>query len=583
MDLFKESQTDIDGIQYGDTDKDGRCQTFRKRRLTLSKLNNIQDAVCAIQENESWHDGEDQDSHFFKKSREDDHPFRSNCEKSISDLKSKEKDEPILAFDKIMKTGMTGNSQDEPIAVPTKSTITETSEENQNLKDESMQNQDNEEPVKRSNNVDESVALSSASAKPRIMHAGAPPVPNRKVCSISQLYSRNPAPHPDDSTYHHPPITSSNFCNPSEQEQNQGWKERKHYCHSCDETHLPFPRSVVGTYSCYGVEPIFDLEDEQGDNFDLSPNGKGNQHNLPKLSSTAKINQDRGGVVSPFASLHRTALFAVYDGHGEGGEMVSQFALHEIPRRIQAHTDFKAGVSCDSANGKEFEMIERVMVDVFNSVNDALLLEHEIEPTFAGSTACVVVITENGVIIANLGDSRAVLARKVPSSDKNRKTKLNPTSTDQLETIPLSVDQNPDSSGEKSRILVSGGFVSPPPEPGLSARVWLDEEMTKVGLAMSRSLGDYAVKTVGVISTPVVTFHKLQSNDDFLILATDGVWEFISSEEAVHLVHAHLVKGEGSSKACQSLIEAAAARWHEYEGDYRDDITAIVIQLKELW
>ena len=98
---------------------------------------------------------------------------------------------------------------------------------------------------------------------------------------------------------------------------------------------------------------------------------------------------------------------------------------------------------------------------------------------------------------------------------------------------------------------------------------------------MARSIGDHAVKPVGVIAEPVVTSHTITKDDDFVILASDGVWEFISSEEAVEIVGAHLPMG--ASKACQALIEAAANRWHEEEGDYRDDITALVIRLRNLW
>ena len=67
--------------------------------------------------------------------------------------------------------------------------------------------------------------------------------------------------------------------------------------------------------------------------------------------------------------------------------------------------------------------------------------------------------------------------------------------------------QNPDSPAEMARIVKAGGFVSPPPEPGLSARVWLDAEFTQVGLAMARSIGDHAVKGVGVIAEPEVLVH----------------------------------------------------------------------------
>ena len=95
----------------------------------------------------------------------------------------------------------------------------------------------------------------------------------------------------------------------------------------------------------------------------------------------------------------------------------------------------------------------------------------------------------------------------------------------------LAEDQNPNNPTEQARIEASGGFVSPPPEPGLSARVWLDADFTQIGLAMARSIGDHAVSTVGVIAEPVVTDYELSTSDKFLIAASDGVWEFIDSEE----------------------------------------------------
>ena len=115
----------------------------------------------------------------------------------------------------------------------------------------------------------------------------------------------------------------------------------------------------------------------------------------------------------------------------------------------------------------------------------------------------------------------------------------------------------------------------------MSARVWLDMACTQIGLAMARSIGDHAVKDIGVIAEPVVSFHQVEPNDAFVIFATDGVWEFVSSQEAVEVVAKHL--SEGATRACQALIETAAARWHDEEGDYRDDITALVVRLQHLW
>ncbi len=200
---------------------------------------------------------------------------------------------------------------------------------------------------------------------------------------------------------------------------------------------------------------------------------------------------------------------------------------------------------------------------------------------YSGTTACVVLMRQNKLFTSNVGDSRAVLARRANPSPENNGETTNRVDSRKpnLIAIPLSIDQNPDSPGEKERILSSGGFVSPPPEPGLSARVWLDASHTQIGLAMARSIGDHAVKGVGVIAEPVVRTHILEEEDEFVIIASDGVWEFISSEEAVEIVGRHMIidkygngdKGHGdvgASAACQALIQAASNKWHEHEGMY---------------
>mmetsp|Transcript_16762 Transcript_16762/g.30464 ORF Transcript_16762/g.30464 Transcript_16762/m.30464 type:complete len:465 (-) Transcript_16762:78-1472(-) len=335
------------------------------------------------------------------------------------------------------------------------------------------------------------------------------------------------------------------------------WKRRRHVCFTIDDNPsiLPFSRDVVGTYSCHGVEPLY--EDDEDEDTDDAVDVTSDDEETGTI--VAKINQDRGGVAFPYGHSLKTALFAAYDGHGDGGELVSQFALYEVQHRLEKHASFNTD-------------IEKAFKETFISVDESLKTEPDIEPLFAGATACAALLRDNKLIVANCGDSRAVIASRVKEGGKEN-----------FMAHDLTVDQNPDSPGEQERIEQAGGFVSPAPEPGLSARVWVDKKLTQIGLAMSRSIGDHAVKPLGVIAEPVVTQHELSDQDEFFIIATDGVWEFIESQEAVDLVAEHLAKGEGSSKACQALIEAAAERWHEQEGFYRDDITALVIRLKELW
>ena len=361
------------------------------------------------------------------------------------------------------------------------------------------------------------------------------------------------------------------------------WKQRHHHS---DEEMLPFPKHVVGTYSCHGIEPIYDESDyeqspppneqpsittgdklsrdnesfwgdyqDSAESFDNEAKINGTQKEQ-QTSISAKINQDRGGITYPYANSDKTALFAVYDGHGQGGELVSQFALHEIQRRLEKHPLFSTN-------------LEAAMRETFLTVDEALKHEPIIEPFFAGTTACLALLQDKKITLANAGDSRAVLGRKREDNGD-------------WEGIDLTNDQNPDSPLEMERILNLGGFVSPPPGPGLSARVWLDAEMTQIGLAMARSIGDHAVSDVGVIADPVVSTHTVNERDEFMILASDGVWEFLESQEAVQIVGDHLEE-LGATKACQALIEAAASKWHEEEGEYRDDITAIVVQLHHLW
>jgi len=352
--------------------------------------------------------------------------------------------------------------------------------------------------------------------------------------------------------------------------------------------HQPFPRDVVGTFSAHGIEPLYEDSDEE--DFEIDEGKCNNKSNNSEPTVIAKINQDRGGVAYPYANDWKTALFAAYDGHGDGGEAVSQYCMCEIQKRLEKHPSFDLDLA------KAFK-------ETFNAVDESLEDAENIEPLYSGTTACVVLMQGRKLTIANAGDSRAVLARRVAkqqeqvkcvtvngteaeiTNEKDTDGNITASNEKQIQAIDLSIDQNPDSPGEQERIESCGGFVSPPPEEGLSARVWLDPEFTHIGLAMARSLGDHAVKSVGVISEPVVTYHDLTDDDEFMIIATDGVWEFISSEEAVEIVHKRLSvsSGGGATAACRELIETAAKRWAEHEGDYRDDITAVVVKTNELW
>merc|ERR1740138_2025151 len=101
-------------------------------------------------------------------------------------------------------------------------------------------------------------------------------------------------------------------------------------------------------------------------------------------------------------------------------------------------------------------------------------------------------------------------------------------------------------------------------------RVWDSVACEKPGLATSRSFGDGCARSIGVTSKPVVTHHKLQAEDRFMLIATDGLWDSLPNEEAVriaakfiHLPHV----------ACKALVEAV----RRTEGGALVDDTTVVL------
>ena len=95
----------------------------------------------------------------------------------------------------------------------------------------------------------------------------------------------------------------------------------------------------------------------------------------------------------------------------------------------------------------------------------------------------------------------------------------------------VSTDQKPDNPEEHTRIINAGGIVRPINLMGRSAgphRVWLPDG-SGPGLAMSRSFGDTIAASIGVHSEPEFTTKKLTKEDRFLVLGSDGLFEYLTN------------------------------------------------------
>lgn len=95
---------------------------------------------------------------------------------------------------------------------------------------------------------------------------------------------------------------------------------------------------------------------------------------------------------------------------------------------------------------------------------------------------------------------------------------------------------------------------------------------------MSRSLGDGVAHSVGVSYEPEVRQIKLEPSDKFIIIASDGVWEFLSNEAIARIVWPFYLKNT-PEQAGNAIVRAAAQKWRENDISI-DDITVITIFLE---
>ena len=260
-----------------------------------------------------------------------------------------------------------------------------------------------------------------------------------------------------------------------------------------------------------------------------------------------KVNQDR------FISVHDLtedgwSLFGVFDGHGAKGQDCSEFVRVQLPGLLKSLLS---------------QRTPQQAVDIALQQIHEDLKESGFDCRYSGTTAVVCLLKGDSLITAWTGDSRAVLAYEGEHGE--------------MVATPLSDDHKPDHPDEKKRIIKAGGRVQSMQDDGEDvgpARVWQKDRMSP-GLAMSRSIGDTVAHSVGVIAVPDVKTITVKSGDRFFIVASDGIWEFITNLEASQIVD----ESDSFQEGCNSLLMEAHRRWITMENS-SDDISLLVVQLR---
>ncbi|KAJ8280573.1 hypothetical protein GJAV_G00056410 [Gymnothorax javanicus] len=252
--------------------------------------------------------------------------------------------------------------------------------------------------------------------------------------------------------------------------------------------------------------------------------------------------------------VSRLAYFAVFDGHG--GSRASRFAAEHLHHTLALKFPKGEVENLD-------KLVKKCLLDTFKQTDEDFLKQASSQkPAWKdGTTATCMLVVDDFLYVANLGDSRAVLCRE-EGEDDCRKCK----------SLSLSKEHNPTCYEERMRIQKAGGTVR-------------DGRVLGV-LEVSRSIGDGQYKRCGVISTPDLRRCQLTNNDRFVILACDGLFKVFTAEEAVKFVHSVLqdmtVDGREGQTAEEGRFEAACQRLanEAVRRGCADNVTVILVSIQ---
>ncbi|CAL5228982.1 g12217 [Coccomyxa viridis] len=237
-----------------------------------------------------------------------------------------------------------------------------------------------------------------------------------------------------------------------------------------------------------------------------------------------KANQDAVCAYRRFAGDPEQMFFGVFDGHGQHGTSCAQFAKDKVPSNLLASPHFATNP-----------------VEAFRSAmtlcNNQLHLS-SIDDSLSGTTAITCLIRGRMLHVANVGDSRAILAERIDGV---------------LVARPLSRDHTPFREDECERVRKFGArimtldqieglkdptvqcWTTEEEDDGDPPRLWAPDAMYP-GTAFTRSLGDAAAETIGVTADPEVASGRISRDTPFIVIASDGVFEFMQNQTVVNMV-----------------------------------------------
>ena len=280
----------------------------------------------------------------------------------------------------------------------------------------------------------------------------------------------------------------------------------------------------------------------------------------PGTEKANQANQDNYFIVNNINDNPKYYYMGVCDGHGMYGKEVSDFLVNYLPKNLNENIKIK---NIKYLNFESINSLSKIIKTTFIQTNNELVNNSRINTYLSGSTCSSILFTPRKIISINVGDSRCILGKLKGNKWISR---------------DLSRDHKPSEKDEKNRILSNEGRVEKYKDEfgnyNGPLRVWLKYEETP-GLAMTRSFGDELAHKIGVIVEPEIKEYVFLSEDKFFIIGSDGLWEYISSEECVNMVKDFYLKNDIEG-AIKYLYKESSKRWIMQQ-DVIDDITIIIV------
>ncbi|KAK1263914.1 putative protein phosphatase 2C 2 [Acorus gramineus] len=245
---------------------------------------------------------------------------------------------------------------------------------------------------------------------------------------------------------------------------------------------------------------------------------------LASRKGSRLVMEDGYGVITNISGDPKQAFFGVFDGHG--GRAAMDHVREKLGKNIMAAINELNG------EGKLDEAIKE----------GYLTTDKEFLSQGVSSGTCVAtgLLKDGELHVANVGDCRVVLSRNGVAE-------------------VLTSDHSAGRDDERARIEDLGGYVS------CKNGVWRIQD----SLAISRAIGDLHFKD-WIISEPEIVSLRLMPDCEFLIMASDGLWDKVTNQEAVEVV----LKHTSPLQACKSLMDLSSSRGN------KDDKTVMVIDLQ---